>query len=729
VPADGIGYLPPPPSPPPSAPPLVFTVVVTTTPSSVTATDSAAFGAAVQASAEQQVPADEQASTVVTTQIDEVKTIVVDKGSLNMASGPDRVLLVMTCQNAVCDGMDGTCYVTLVERRNRALQSSNTATLSSTRSYQYTTSANASVPMQQMVAGPLATIGSSVTSVSNTQLSASTTVTASGTPSSSAVPQAFQTPTVMNSQLSLRLPSVGTTVSTPVVVRPPYPPPPPPVPPPSMSPSPPGQGSSGGPTIVYINNGTTVTIVQNNTNNIATSSPVGTSSSSGGGDTILSYGFGLATGLAAVACFLIGFIVASRYRNRRAAKGNNQVVPHSLNEPPPQPVAQAGPVSYESSDDDEPARPTLSRVPTSTLAARAQNEVSAGVSGSEYPAEPPPRADLPPPQQSLPSNLLGNILGETSAAAPGFDTSSAATPPSVQRSNTGRLVVAPVAGGDALGGMPNRSAPKLVGSASMASGLTAQQANGAVDERSLASSASAYGMNYGMKRPSGALLASARLAQAGRMSGTPETSTRPSSAKLPPIIGGVSVADANLPPRPSSGGRPAEGSVRLSRESVDSHASNDSKPPSRMAPQLAKQAWQRGSIKVNSARAIDISRSRTMFDDGRFLRSVVDEARTEGLTPARAAPPSPDGSQAPAPTQMLRKMTSKGLAREPETSEMAGGFGGGGGVRLHPPHLDEALAIDLAECFVPVGGTQPARSAPAPGAGSQWVKGQGPGAL
>jgi hypothetical protein len=58
---------------------------------------------------------------------------------------------------------------------------------------------------------------------------------------------------------------------------------------------------------------------------------VGTSSS-GSGDTILSYGFGLASGLAAVACFLIGVIVACR---RRAAKLNNQVVPHSLDEPPP----------------------------------------------------------------------------------------------------------------------------------------------------------------------------------------------------------------------------------------------------------------------------------------------------------------------------------------------------------------------------------------------------------
>jgi len=720
------------------APPLAFELTVVTTPTSVTSTDSPDFGAAVQAGAEEQVPLAERANTIVITTINEIKTIVVTIGALNMGIGADRVTLVMTLQEAACKGMDGTCYMTLVERRNRALQAANTATISSTRGYSYTTSPNASIPIQTLIAGSIGSLGGGVSSVTNTGLSASTTVTTQGTAAASGVPAAFATPTQMTNQIALRLPNVGTTVSAPVVVAPPYPPPPPPPSPPPPPPPPDGSVSSaGGQTVVvYINNGTnTVTrTVYNTTRDVVSGG------SDSGGDSVLSYGFGLATGLAAVACFLVGFIVATRYRNRRAGKGDNRVVPHSIDEAKSAPPADAA-GGHESSDDEMPvdgAKPLsrvptqhISRVPTQTLAAQQPWASTPRASeDASYPAEPPPPVSAPPPPPTGSSNVLGSIFSDqgTADAAPGFDTSSPAAPPSVQRTNTGRLMVAPAQADGPVpalghGHMPNRSAPKLVSSASMAAFPTEAVAA----EPSLSQSSSmAYCSNYGIKRPSGALVASSRLSRSvgdqppsARPSGVMEGSQRPASARLPPMIGGVAVPDA----RATS----AQGSVRLSSNSKDSARTSspdrDSKP-ARIAPQLAtgeaKQAWQRGSIKVSATRAVDISRSRTMFDDGRFLRSVVDEARTEGLTPARAGPSSPDGSQAPPPTQMLRKMTSKGLAREPETNEMMSGFEGGGGVRLHPPHLDEALATDLASCFVPA--TQHSTTG---SAHSTWVKGAG----
>ena len=40
---------------------------------------------------------------------------------------------------------------------------------------------------------------------------------------------------------------------------------------------------------------------------------------------------------------------------------------------------------------------------------------------------------------------------------------------------------------------------------------------------------------------------------------------------------------------------------------------------------------------------------------------------------------------------MLRKVSSNAIARDPETRPLEEGGAGGGGVRLHPPHLEEAL--------------------------------------
>ena len=73
-----------------------------------------------------------------------------------------------------------------------------------------------------------------------------------------------------------------------------------------------------------------------------------------------------------------------------------------------------------------------------------------------------------------------------------------------------------------------------------------------------------------------------------------------------------------------------------------------------------------------------------MFDDGRFMQSLVQEARSAGLTPMRGR----SGTGMP---PALRKMSSSAVAREPEVKALDSGFEAGGGVRLHPPHLEEAL--------------------------------------
>ena len=46
----------------------------------------------------------------------------------------------------------------------------------------------------------------------------------------------------------------------------------------------------------------------------------------------------------------------------------------------------------------------------------------------------------------------------------------------------------------------------------------------------------------------------------------------------------------------------------------------------------------------------------------------------------------------------LRNMSSSAVAREPEVKALDSGFDAGGGVRLHPPHLEEALG-EAADAF------------------------------
>ena len=128
--------------------------------------------------------------------------------------------------------------------------------------------------------------------------------------------------------------------------------------------------------------------------------------------------------------------------------------------------------------------------------------------------------------------------------------------------------------------------------------------------------------------------------------------------------------------------------------------------PSRTAPVIAgantaRVNWHRANTHVRA----NIRNGRTMFDDGRFLRSIVEEARAAGLAPARPeshAESAPATSGSRRSSQMLRRRSSLGQGREPHMSELHQGFDGGGGVRLYPPHLDEPLAEgDLDACFVP----------------------------
>merc|ERR550537_1147682 len=96
---------------------------------------------------------------------------------------------------------------------------------------------------------------------------------------------------------------------------------------------------------------------------------------------------------------------------------------------------------------------------------------------------------------------------------------------------------------------------------------------------------------------------------------------------------------------------------------------------------------------------------RTMFDDGRFEASVIAEAEAAGLqlsdrlVAARSsAGQGVPGAGAVQVRTVLRKLTSHAVTRSPTEEPLQGGWAGGGGVRLYPPHLDDSLA-HLANYF------------------------------
>jgi len=294
------------------------------------ATEPHLFAAAVQAAAEEQVPAEDRTSTVVTTTIDERTQLDVDVGSLDMGYGPDRVLVVTSARAAACDGIDGTCYASLVERRRRGLQTSSTvATIAASRVYVVSTSANASVPLSDLLNHGLASVGASVTAATTEALSASTTVSTTGNPSSSTVGDAFASRLLFDEIMTLRLPGIESSVTPLVFVLPPPPPSPPPlplVPPPSTPGLPPSTPSP----IQSPTNGTTPGGASEPLEPLEPDAHIGVSS------TVL----GLGIALAAVVCWLVGFVCAKRYRHgttRWAAlkrqRDAARVQPHNVVEP------------------------------------------------------------------------------------------------------------------------------------------------------------------------------------------------------------------------------------------------------------------------------------------------------------------------------------------------------------------------------------------------------------
>jgi hypothetical protein len=112
-------------------------------------------------------------------------------------------------------------------------------------------------------------------------------------------------------------------------------------------------------------------------------------------------------------------------------------------------------------------------------------------------------------------------------------------------------------------------------------------------------------------------------------------------------------------------------------------------------------SWQR----VRAAHANhSFAKAKTMFDDGRFLRSVVLEARAAGLQPARGRSGSDAARRDDAPP-LLRKFTSQAISKDPVEAPLTEGADGGGGVRIFPPNLHESLG-SYSDCFQTMPRTQ-----------------------
>ena len=111
--------------------------------------------------------------------------------------------------------------------------------------------------------------------------------------------------------------------------------------------------------------------------------------------------------------------------------------------------------------------------------------------------------------------------------------------------------------------------------------------------------------------------------------------------------------------------------------------------PSRSAPALA---WNKA--RRMSTIASKFATAKTMFDDGRYMQSIVDEAKAQGLQVAAGrgvggAPP------------LLAKKLLRAQERPPTVSVIEDSWEGGGGVRIFPPDLDESVPEGVADCFVP----------------------------
>jgi len=90
--------------------------------------------------------------------------------------------------------------------------------------------------------------------------------------------------------------------------------------------------------------------------------------------------------------------------------------------------------------------------------------------------------------------------------------------------------------------------------------------------------------------------------------------------------------------------------------------------------------------------------AKTMFDDGRFLKSVVAEAASTGLKPSGSRCSVASSSDEVAVPPLLQAMSTRGIEKEPHESPLAETWEGGGGVRIFPPTLDESLEA-FSDCF------------------------------
>ena len=675
-------------------PPRSFAVSFTIAPSGedLAAIDPVAFAAAVQASAEEQVPAADRGTTVVTTTITERTSMDVDVGTLDMNVGADRVTLVNGAQRAACDGMDGTCTVTInAARRFRILHDQrrlSTVSLDVDRQYNLGASTNASTPVRDMVNSGLNAIGVNVTSVANAELSASTTVSSLGDPASSSVDDAFASGTTLNAQLALRLPNVNPVISTPVVAEPPSPPNPPP--PSSPTPTPPPSPMPSPPELIQ--------------------EVVGFLGSS--------FGLGIATALALVAVLIFLWVCYRRIKQRRSG------------DKPPK-VARVQP--HEVKDETEAGKRSRSGTPGDGAfrtpgGGDGDDETEAAAwrvpGGGQHPgALPEPQG--PPRRMGLNQLLTDGI----SAERPGFSSRSPwdqvvqpnlitnlAPLPSITRSPSGRPTLTAVSSAEQQQLEQMQQQQAMLQQQQLA-GLPSRPAPGS--SRSLLSSASTSSLasQGGQQQADGGMRGS--VSQAALSLRAPMAATI-SAERLRRIQERVATGQHQrlLPPHGSNAVAPAPPGADASPQQPDPNSAGGAVParkaPSRAAPVLkpgenaaARSAWQMASQRQSqSSQKLSVANvvmnatqanARTMFDDGRFLRSVADEARSAGLKLASSASPGGPGSP---PAPMLRKMTSKAVVRDPIFTHLDEGFDGGGGVRLHPPDLDNSLG-DLNSCFVP----------------------------
>ena len=676
-----------------------MTFTVTASASGLSMTTPAHFGAAVQASAELQVPEADRSDVTVTVQITDKAKVYIALGPLSLSSGVDATALVMGAQAAACLGIDGTCFVLLADSRRYRQLSASTATLDVTRTYVHSTSPNASVPVSTQIDAGLLGLGADATGMQQTALSSTVTVVAAGTASASAVDDAFASRTVLDQQLAMRLPGIDVAVSVPRLMEPPSPPPPPPAaPPPAVPPL----------------NGT-------DANGTASGGGAAAAAALLLGDPTV-YVFGIVTGLSIVLCFLVGYAAARHHASRRYRVADAQQ--HKLTGGGGKEAAAEGArarIAADDGDGDAGAGDATWRPPTPRSAAAAAAAPTAESEASAAVAE-PERLDRP--------KLLSSLFGGDEGGGVVAD----------QRAS-GRTLLAPLGGKVApepLPPLPSTLAHSVSTSAVLPAATPPKPAI-------RASKSMAHLASDTAEKPH------ASKAPPDRKAPSKPPPPAPPSKKAPPLPPGKIAPEAPVeaaPPTPPSPDAPLshpsrkaptlkaairtvqtlqglqDGSpLRQSRSTAWGEAPAGSatgtgtdgagNPPENPS---SSSSWQR--VRIAHANH-SFAKAKTMFDDGRFLRSVVLEARAAGLQPARGRGGSDAARRDDAPP-LLRKFTSQAMSKEPQQTPLPEGADGGGGVRIFPPNLHESLG-SYAECFQTMPRTQSMAEAEL-GAESSWTR-------